>query len=602
MQTYPVDRHLRTRVVRNPTFGPGDESIFFKCDITGNHELWEIEQPGQWPRQRTFTGRDLTFASWSPTGEEIAIGMDSEGDEHVQLHLLDAETEKLTQLTDEPDVIHQWGGWNSDGSQFAYAANRRHSAIFDVYTQGVEESHENSERVYEHDRASRIAAAGWGPEDERILLQEIHSNFNKDIHLIDLETGEPRLLTSGPDEEVRYRNALWGPDGESLYLITDQDYNWLYLARLDLSTGEIRPVVQTNANIRTMVFHRGLERLAYVKYDNGYSNVVVGDLVDETELKTVSTPDFPRGAAESLTMSPDGTKLATVYYTPSTKPDIYTLNIESGDIVKWTETNAPVPNDVYVTPEPVTYESFDGLDVPSLYTTPKDASDQPMPAMIHLHGGPERSNNPAFDPMRQFYVERGYVRLEPNFRGSSGYGKEYMRLDDVEKRPNAIKDVKAAADWLAEKDEVDEDRIVLHGASYGGFLVLRALTKWPERFAGGVAMAAIANFETYLENTGSWRRENREKEYGSLEEHGELLEDLSPIHEIEQLQSPLFLVHGRNDPRVPAEESEQIEARTADLDVPVETLFLEDAGHGLNSLDHQIEICERAVSFLDEHV
>ena len=602
MPAYPVERHMRYRAIRSPTFGPDGESIFFRYDITGNYQIWEVKKPREWPRQWTVTGRDVKFGAWSPTGHKLAFGMDSAGDEHVQLYYLDREYEQFTRLTDDPDTIHKWGGWNRDGTQFAYAANRRHNSLYDVYIQGINESYDQAERVYEHDRASQIIPAGWGPENKHLLLYEMHTNYNMDLHLLDVTTKEHWRLTSGPKQETRYRGVMWGPDGRSLYLITDYDHNWLYVARLDVETGELEPVVQADMNIRKMVFHPRERRLAYVTYGNGFSEIMVGDLTAPTEISDVSVLDLPIGTAESLTMSQDGTRLATVYYTPNTKPDIYVADIEDGTSVQWTDINTPVPEEVYVSPDAVTYESFDGLEIPSLYTTPIETEEKQLPAIIHLHGGPQESNWPTFDPLRQFYAERGYVWFEPNFRGSSGFGKEFMTLDDVEKRPDAIKDIKAAAEWLAEQENIDEDRIALHGASYGGFLVLRAMTNWPNLFAAGIAMSAIVNFETFLENTGAWRKENREAEYGSLSDHRELLRELSPIHDIEELDAPLFVAHGANDPRVPIEEAEQIKERAGDETTPIETMFIDDAGHVLRSLDHRIEICTRVATFLETHV
>lgn len=602
MTTYPIDRHLKYRALRDPMFGPDDDSIFFRRETGGQYQVWELEQPRRWPRQWTFTDTDVTFASWSPTDDKLALGMEGQGDERTQLFYVDRDTKEVTRLTDDPDTIHRWGGWSRDGSTFAYAANRRDSGVFDVYTQDIDPSHEQANLVYEHDRRSQISAAGWGPNNERLLLQEMHSNFNMDLHIVSLETGDDRLVTSGEDDEARYRNASWGPDGESLYLVTDRDYNWLYVGRLDLQTRELEPVLQSDANIRELSFHAGRQRMAFVEYDQGFSDIGVADLESPTELGAIRSPDLPKGTAESLTMNSDASLFATIYYTPSQKPDIYAIDVENDDIVQWTDTNTPVPEDSYVTPKCVTYESFDGLEIPSIYTEPDDVVEKPLPAIIHLHGGPQKRNTPTFDPLRQFHVERGYVWFEPNYRGSSGFGKQYRRLDDVEKRPDAIKDIEMAAKWLGEHDRIDADRVALQGVSYGGYMVLRAMTNWPDLFAAGIALSPIVNFETFLEQTGAWRRANREAEYGSLEEDRQLLRDLSPIHDIDSLDAPLFVAHGENDPRVPIEEAKQVIERTEDTGAPVESMVIADAGHVLSKRAHRLAVFRRSVEFLEEHL
>lgn len=166
MDVYPVERYLRYRSIRSPQFDPDGDSLYFRCDLTGNQEIWELSAPRRWPRQRTFTGNDLTFASWSPSGVEMAFGMSSGGGEREQLYLLDDETETVTRLTDEANVVHRWGGWSRDGFQFAYAANRRQPGVFDVYTQGRTESHDEAKLVFEQDRLSPVQPIGWGPDDD----------------------------------------------------------------------------------------------------------------------------------------------------------------------------------------------------------------------------------------------------------------------------------------------------------------------------------------------------------------------------------------------------------------------------------------------------
>lgn len=601
MSSYPVERYLRYRTIRSPQFGPGDDSLYFRCNLTGNHEIWELSAPRRWPRQRTFTGRDLTFASWSPSGAEMAFGMSSGGGEREQLYLLDDETETVTRLTDEADVVHRWGGWSRDGARFTYAANRRQPGVFDVYTQGRAESHGRAKLVFEQDRPSPVQPIGWGPDDGRLLVLEAHSNYNTDVHLVDLDTGTTRLLTPGPSKVARYQSVRWGPDGESLYLITDYDHNWRYIARLELATGQLEPVVQTDANIKSLILHPGEGRLAYKKDENGFTDVVMGRFRGPTDIERFPKPDLPKGTVESLTMSSDGQRVATVYYVPGTKPDLYSIAVETGESTRWTDTTESVPNDTFVTPDPLTYESFDGLEIPSFYAEPETAGEESQPALVNLHPGPRQRKFPSFDPLRQYYVAHGFVRLDPNYRGSSGYGKEYMELDDMDRRPDAIRDVKAAGDWLANQENVDGNRIALMGLSYGGFLVLAAMTRWPNRFAAGVAISPIANFETYLENTSPWRRKNREAEYGSLDEDRDLLRELSPIHDIDRLQSPLLVVHGTDDATVPVQETEQIAETAQEHDAPVETLFIDGADHTFRSTDHRVEVFERSAAFLDAH-
>jgi len=230
------------------------------------------------------------------------------------------------------------------------------------------------------------------------------------------------------------------------------------------------------------------------------------------------------------------------------------------------------------------------------------APESPVPVIVDVHGGPEHQRRPWFYPQKQFYLDRGYAVFEPNVRGSTGYGREYTHLDDVENRMDSVRDLAAGVEWLADRDVVDDDRIVAYGRSYGGFMVLSAITEYPELWAAAVEFVGIANFVTFLENTGDWRRRHREREYGSLAEDREFLESISPIHRVDRIECPLFVQHGANDPRVPVEEAEQIAAALEDRGIPVETCIFEDEGHHTTSRENLIEEFRRVAAFLDEHV
>ncbi|OVE83532.1 S9 family peptidase [Natronolimnobius baerhuensis] len=602
MTGYPIDRYMHVRAVTKPTFGPAGDRLFFISDLSSTREIWELTEPGQWPQQRTFTDGSVQWYAWSPTGTEIAFGLDQFGDGRIQISLLTSDQKTVTKLTTEPSVVHRWGGWSSNGEQVAYAANSRQSDVFDIYVQNRNQSYGTARCIYEHDHQSIIVPLGWSPTDDKLLVIEKHSSFNTDIHLINIETGESELLTDGPTNETRYKSIVWGSDEDSLYLLTDKDANWLYLARLDLISLDLVPVLQPEANIKRLVYHSPSKQLGYIQSKNGYSAVKAARFVKPDEVTTFPSPTFPAGVSRSLTIDREGTRLGLVHYPSDGKPDVYTVEIKTGDITRWTDFTAPVPDRTYTEPEPVTYPSFDGLDVPSFYTTPEQFTGASYPAMIHLHGGPRSQIYPTIDPFREYYLEQGFARLEPNFRGSSGYGKEYLGLDDVEKRPDGIRDVEAAADWLSEKNSINSDQILLSGISYGGFLVLAAMTRWPEKFAGGLAISPIVDFETYLKNTGPWRRELREAEYGSLDEHRELLEDLSPITDVENIQSPLLIVHGENDSRIPINQVRQFAKQAKDQNIPVETLFIPDVGHRIDDRAHRIEICKRATDFFETHL
>jgi dipeptidyl aminopeptidase/acylaminoacyl peptidase len=224
------------------------------------------------------------------------------------------------------------------------------------------------------------------------------------------------------------------------------------------------------------------------------------------------------------------------------------------------------------------------------------------PVVVHVHGGPESQAQPIFSPVIQYLVDHGYAVLTPNVRGSTGYGRTYTHLDDVEKRMDSVADLEAAVRWLRQSGQIDGKRIAVMGGSYGGFMVLAALTTYPDLWAVGVDIVGVANFETFLRNTGAYRRHWRIPEYGDPDKNADLFRRISPIHHVDKIQAPLMVVHGDNDPRVPLSETEQIVAALESRGVPVQFIHFDDEGHGVIKLKNKLVAYPAIGEFLDKHL
>jgi dipeptidyl aminopeptidase/acylaminoacyl peptidase len=624
---YDLERYLTVRSAYGASLGP-DGQLAFLVDTTGVAQVWELTEPGAWPRQRTFDDEPVSFVSYSPTRSELIFGMDDGGNERLQLHRLDADGTS-TNLTAIPDAKHRWGGWSHDGEQFAFASNRRDESVFDVYVQDRDATGNEAELVFEGE--GWLTVGGWSPDDSRLLLTKAHSSFDQDLYVLDIESGERTHLTPH-DGNVRYHSAQWSPDGDGLYLVTDDGSDTLELVRMDTETGGLSVVRDGGEwNIDGVAVDDDTGLLAYSRNVDGYTQLTLGELTGPTSVEEFAVPDLPGDVAGGVSFGPDGAQLAFSTSGRRDNTNVYVADVETlrnattaedatDAIERWTHAStAGIPPETFVEPELVRYETFDGREIPAFFSVPEDASDGEtgvaaappgsaaagdagLPVVVDIHGGPESQRRPSFSGLVQYFLSRGYAVFEPNVRGSSGYGKAYTHLDDVRKRMDSVKDIEAALDWLETQPMVDPDRIVAKGGSYGGFMVLAALTEFPDRWAAGVDSVGIANFVTFLENTGEWRRELREAEYGSLDDDREFLESISPINNIERIDAPLFVLHGANDPRVPVGEAEQIAERASDRGVPVEKLIFEDEGHGISKLDNRIEAYSRVVDFLDEHV
>jgi dipeptidyl aminopeptidase/acylaminoacyl peptidase len=595
--THDIARYLNVRAADRPSLGP-DGELAFLLDATGVPQVWRLDAPGAWPEQLTFFDEPVDYASWSPTRPELVFGMDEGGDERTQLHRLAGDGSETVNLTRTPDAKHYFGGWSHDGDRIAFASNRRDPGAFDVYVQGRDETGDDATLVHETD--TFLAVTGWSPSDDRLLLHEAGASRDHDLHVVDVATGDAECVTDH-DEPAAYASVAWGPDGDALYVVTDRGSDLRYLARLDLASGDLDPVVVDDRwNVGSVVVDHDTGRVLYSRNVDGATDLHVGDL-DGTSVAEYPTPDLPEGVVEGVSFGPAADRLAVAVSARTVNPNVYVVDVASGDAERWTRAStAGIDPGTFVAPEHVTYETFDGREIPALLSTPPDA-DGDVPVVVHIHGGPDSQRRPNFFATIQYLLASGYAVFEPNVRGSSGYGTEYANLDDKRSRMDSVRDVKAGVEWLRDQPGIDGDRIAAYGGSYGGFVVLACLTEFPDLWAAGVDVVGIANFVTFLENTGEWRREHRESEYGSLDEDREFLASISPITNIDRIDAPLLVLHGANDPRVPVEEAEQIIERASNH-VPVESVIFDDAGHGFDKLDNQVTAYGKAVEFLDEYV
>ena len=609
MGMYDIERYLNIRSAFGPSMGPAGQRLCFRLNTTGTPQLWSLDEPQGWPQQLTVFDERVTFGSFSPERAEIIFGKDEGGNERTQFHRLDLDDGQIHQLTDHPEAKHRWGGWSHDGEQFAFTSNRRDESVFDVYVQDRDATGDEAELIYEGD--GWLSLAGWSPDDSRLIVSQAYSGYDQDLYVLDIASGEIEHLT--PHEgTVRYNSPSWGPDGENLYLVTDRETDTLRLERLEVSTGEFAVVETVGTdyhardewNVAGLAIDEESRRIVYGRNVEGYTEWTTGELTGLGRIDPFPTPDLPQGVSGGISFGPDGEQFAITATSSTDNANIYVVEITTGETERWTDApTAGIPRETFVAPELVHYPTFDGREIPAFFSLPDDETGTgETPVIVDIHGGPESQRRPSFGSVKQYLLAHGYGVFEPNVRGSAGYGKAYAALDDVEKRMDSVRDIKAAVEWLYDHPEVDNDRIVAMGGSYGGFMVLSAMTEYPDLWAAGVDIVGIANFVTFLENTGEWRRELREAEYGSLDDDREFLESISPINNVESIAAPLFVLHGENDPRVPVGEAEQIVEKVQAQDVPVQKLVFDDEGHGITKLENRIEAYREIIGFLSDTV
>jgi dipeptidyl aminopeptidase/acylaminoacyl peptidase len=437
------------------------------------------------------------------------------------------------------------------------------------------------------------------------LVTHNPSNFNQDLYVLDVATGKARCLTAH-EGEAQYHSPHWAADGKSVWCAsTAGGRDKAGLARIDFGSGKLNYVETPEHEVDGVLPSPGGRWLAWRANAGGKSELHLRDLKGG---KKYAAPGLPLGVVSGLEFARDDGRLAFVFDGPRYNFDVWLWDIAGGPAAKLRQLThagrAGLPFHEFVEPELIEYKTFDGRMIPAWYYAPavKPTDGRLPPVIVNPHGGPESQTRAAFNPIYQYFLRRGYAVLAPNVRGSSGYGTAYLNLDNTTKRMDSVKDLAHAAYWLRDKKKGDPTRLAVYGGSYGGFMVLAAVTHYPDLWAAGIDVVGIANFVTFLEKTGPYRRAHREAEYGNLREHRAFFEKISPIHHVDKIKCPMLVIHGANDPRVPVGEAEQIVAALRKRMVPVEYLRYEDEGHGLAKLKNRLDAYPKMAAFLDKYL
>jgi dipeptidyl aminopeptidase/acylaminoacyl peptidase len=605
--TSSIVRFLNISAAYGPSFAPDGKSIVFLSTLTGLPQVWCVDVPAGegtplWPDQLTFEA-DRVQGAWlspAPGAPQLIYARDEGGSENAQLFLLPLETGEEVMLTEGFEgAMHTFGAWSDDGSRFLFATNRRDKALFDLYQQQLDAP---TELIWKNDAPGYLQGATFSPDGHRVALSRVPNSSRSELLEIDVAAGVDRHLSF---EDARYSVVAYADEGRSLIVLTDVAANFLYLARLDLETLELTPLVQPNWDVECASFSPDGRVLAYVVNEGGAGKLYLYDLATKAVRKAPDALDALGITAmmdAQLSFSADARRLAFSFHGSTRTSDIYVWDLEGDTLQAVTRSShGGLSPRTFVAPELVYYPTFDDREIPAWFYRPGPQA-EPAPAVVIVHGGPEGQSRPNLNFLAQYLVRHGYAALVPNVRGSTGYGNAYSHLDDVEKRMDSVADLSHAAGWLKAQPGVAGDRIAVYGGSYGGFMVLSALTTYPGLFAAGVDIVGISNFVTFLENTSGYRRAHREAEYGSLAGDREFLESISPLNQVDRIGVPVMVIHGTNDPRVPLGEAEQLVEALEARGVEAEFLVFGDEGHGLVKLANKLVAYPAVVDFLDRQL
>jgi dipeptidyl aminopeptidase/acylaminoacyl peptidase len=566
-----IERYLQIRAATVAGHLPSGE-VGYLADVTGLLQLWRIAPDGI-HEQITFGGERVTAALPSPAEERWVIARDTGGDERHALFAIDPAGGPELALTDAPDAIHVPGAFSPDGSQVAFTHTERNGVDFDVAVVSAAGG----------GRRELAQPGGWSHVQDwsahGILVQRANTPFDHDLFLVDPQSGLLTHLTPH-DGEVAYDGARLLPDG-SVLCACDAGSEF---ARLALLRDGVEPVLLTadDGDVENIALDASRAKRAWTVNRDGES---------EVWLDGARIEGLPGGVVSALAFAPDGSLTIT-----AGPPDDSTDVWSAAPAVRRRTRSAVGGLDRagFVRPVAASVESFDGRRIPYLRFGPAG-----RPALCWVHGGPESQFRPQMAPVIQYLCAQGITVAAPNVRGSTGYGRTYHHLDDVELRLDSVSDLAALGRALGAGQGTP---VGVMGGSYGGYMTMAAITEHPELWACAVNIVGIVNFVTFLERTGAYRRALREAEYGSLERDRAFLESISPIRKIDRIACPLMVIHGANDPRVPVSEAEQVVAALRERGAPVEYLRYEDEGHGITRLPNRLDCYPRVAAFLQQRL
>ena len=597
-EQYPLANYLNIKSAKSGEWSPDGRYIAYLSNETGTYQIRLVSADGGSPVPLTDYSESISFLQFSPTRNEIIFGMDEGGNEKTQLYLMDIHEKEAKKLTRDENVIHRFGAWSHDGERIAFACNKRDQRYFDIEVMDIKSR--KRRLVLQHDAYNEAAAWSW--DDKYLIVSTWESNYDNNLTLLKLKNLKDLLLTQHKGWAT-YTHIRW-PKGQDdyFYLVSDLGQEWSKLGKYLLKKEMVEfqdssPKWDTGS----LTISRDGNRIAYTINANGYSQPFIIDVPNQKLLGSIA---LPGGLLGHLRFSPDGKKLLFNYQTPTRPKDIWVFDMENDKSQQLTFSDtAGIPRQSFIDCEIVEYTSFDGLRIPGyLYKPSGVKKDGANPVLIYAHGGPEGQVRPHFSRLFQYLLSRGVSIFAPNVRGSNGYGKSYVHLDDKRMRNKSIKDYAAAVGYLRGTGYFGTDKIGIYGGSYGGYVVFASLTEYPDLYACGISIVGISNFISFLENTGPWRRSIREAEYGSLEDDRHFLKSISPIHKADAIKSPLMIVQGANDPRVPKAEADQMAEAMKKNKVPVEYLLYADEGHGLSKLKNRLDAYPKIVDFLNTHL
>jgi dipeptidyl aminopeptidase/acylaminoacyl peptidase len=583
----------------SPTFSPDGKQIAFVSNMNGMPQVWTIEVAGGFPRLVTALEDPVGFVSWSPDGKWLAFNIAPGGGFNEQIYIVRPDGTGLKRLTEGGKENNFLGDWTDDSRFITFSSNRRSAASTDSYLLDVA----NGQMRLVAENRGTGAISDVSRDGKHAVVSRLINRGDNDLFLIDTTDGKESKLTphEGPGT---FFGGTFSPDGKTIYLGSNKDRDLIAFARVRLDDYN-RP-----APIQLLAARDNAELSNYDINEQGTMAALIWNVAGLSELsfldlktnKISPGPTLPAEIAGGLDFSSDGQRLALVASGAAAPPDIWVLDLGPQRFARVTDSpHAGVDLTQLVRPELVRFTAHDGLELSGWLYRPKNAKG-PSPIVLSFHGGPEGQERPGFNSTYQALLGQGVAVFAPNVRGSSGFGKKFVNLDNGALRVNGVKDIQSTANFVVKSGVADPKRIGIMGGSYGGYMVAAGLTQYPDLFAAGANLFGVVNFETFFKHTQPWMAAISKIEYGDPETQAEMLRSLSPIHRVDQIKAPTIVLHGANDTNVPLIEAEQIVENLKKRGVPVEYVLFPDEGHGWRKIPNRIRSTVEIVRWFDKYL
>jgi dipeptidyl aminopeptidase/acylaminoacyl peptidase len=598
-----LTRYQNTRSAGFLDWSEDGQSIYIRTRFAEVSQVHRVDAPGGARHQLSWFDEPVGQVERRPGTDTLAFLMDQGGNEFSQIFLFDPAAGE-TRMISDGESRNGALEFSRDGRLLAFQSTRRNGRSNDVWLIDLAAGTE-AEMILESPDGSWWGPVAFSRSGEQLLIQQYVSNTDSRIHLLDLESGELTRLAGSAESPTRNLAVGFGPDDAGIFFTTDagSEFSRLAYRPLDDRTEAMVVTADIPWSVEGAALNHERSAGVFSVNEGGISRLYRFDPKSGRHQPVAGLPD---GLIGGLGFSPDDERLALVLNNPRSPSDVHVLDWDSGAIERWTYSEVGgLDTERFAMPELIHYPTFDEIEgqpreIPAFVYRPEGPG--PHPVVIQIHGGPESQSRPGFSstyPMWMDYLDVAVIR--PNVRGSSGYGTNYLSLDNGFKREDSVRDIGALLDWIAIQPDLDADRVAVYGGSYGGYMVLASAVHYSDRLKAAVDIVGISNFVTFLENTEDYRRDLRRPEYGD-ERDSEMrahLEAISPLNNVDRIDVPLFVIQGQNDPRVPVTEAEQIVEALRSQDTPVWYMNALNEGHGFRRKENRELYNEAVVLFLD---